>query len=49
MEAEDEREEKAKAEAEAKLTNEELKLVQEGNLDDETKSNELVSNDKGLG
>ena len=38
MEAEDEREEKAKAEAEAKLTNEELKLVQEGNLDDETKS-----------
>ena len=49
MEAEDEREEKTKSGAEAKLTNEELKLDQEGNLEEETKSNGLVLSDKGLG
>ena len=45
MEAEDER----KAESAAKLANEELKLVQEGNEDDETKLDRPVSDDKGLG
>ena len=45
MEAEDER----NALNEAKLTNEELKLVQEGNEDDGTKSDGLVTDDKGQG